>query len=305
MYLTLSKEDYQSKCSHFFDSAESEQNETVINAPSDPHSIHIANANQDQKNDNDNENENENELDNNERAIIIFKPNITDSQKKDIRRMLIDEMLHVFDETQTYIPRKTLRDLLSHEQYDDYYMDQLCAYMAGNALEAWLVKGENVYKELSLVVGPDDPDVAKIQAPNSIRAKYGVDKIRNVLYFTKNKDIFMQTQRYFFFDEPLTINSDTTTNKQSKNKKDNLQLSLHSVSQPISNPQSPQSLKQQPQQQQQQERAVLLLQHYLQQDQIDSIRVILENKEIHIEQEKSSFLPIDSYKTIFQTSEPN
>ncbi len=94
--------------------------------------------------------------DNNERAIMIFKPNVTDEQKRHIREMIVDEMLHIFDETSTYIPRKTLRDLLNHEGYDEYYMDQLCEFMGGHALEAWLIKGENVYKELMLIVGPED-----------------------------------------------------------------------------------------------------------------------------------------------------
>ncbi len=78
------------------------------------------------------------------------------------------------DETQTYIPRKTFRDLLNHERYDENYMDQLCEFMAGHALEAWLVKGENIYKEINVNCWPEDSDVACIQAPNSIRAKYGI-----------------------------------------------------------------------------------------------------------------------------------
>lgn len=37
-------------------------------------------------------------------------------------------------------------------------------------------------KELLFIIGPLDPDEARKKAPDSIRAQYGIDKERNVIY---------------------------------------------------------------------------------------------------------------------------
>lgn len=42
--------------------------------------------------------------------------------------------------------------------------------------------------ECSNLVGPEDPDEAKQKYPDSLRARYGTDKIANAMYFSNSID---------------------------------------------------------------------------------------------------------------------
>lgn len=48
------------------------------------------------------------------------------------------------------------------------------------------------------IKGPEDPSIAKVQAPNSLRAKYGEDSIKNYVHCSESTEA---AQRVLIFGE--------------------------------------------------------------------------------------------------------
>ena len=46
------------------------------------------------------------------------------------------------------------------------------------------VRQQNVVKTFREMVGPNDPEIAKYLRPNTIRAKFGMDRVRNAVHCT-------------------------------------------------------------------------------------------------------------------------
>ena len=71
-------------------------------------------------------------------------------------------------------------------------------HMTTGAIIVMEVRQENVVKELRKLVGPHDPEIAKNLRPNSLRAKYGIDRIRNAVHCTDLDEDGVLECEYFF-----------------------------------------------------------------------------------------------------------
>lgn len=60
------------------------------------------------------------------------------------------------------------------------------------------VRQENVVKTLRELVGPHDPEIAKHLRPNTIRAKFGLDRVRNAVHCTDLAEDGVLECEYFF-----------------------------------------------------------------------------------------------------------
>lgn len=60
------------------------------------------------------------------------------------------------------------------------------------------VRQENVVKSLRELVGPHDPEIAKHLRPNTIRAKFGLDRVRNAVHCTDLPEDGVLECEYFF-----------------------------------------------------------------------------------------------------------
>ena len=57
---------------------------------------------------------------------------------------------------------------------------------------------DDVVTKLRNVCGPSDPELARVLRPNTIRAKYGIDKIRNAVHCTDLEDDGVLEVQFFF-----------------------------------------------------------------------------------------------------------
>ncbi len=60
------------------------------------------------------------------------------------------------------------------------------------------VRQENVVKSFRELAGPLDPEIAKNLRPNTIRARYGVDRIMNAIHCTDLPEDGVPECEYFF-----------------------------------------------------------------------------------------------------------
>ncbi len=139
-----------------------------------------------------------------QKSIVLIKPHITKNQLFQIRKMLHDVSIEVIKENTMSLPIDILYNAFEMDEYDDSEYHSMCQYISSDEFIIWLVQRENVYEQLRYVIGPEDPRDAKQKYPQSIRAYYGLGKIRNAIYFSPNEHnqhIYNHQVGIFFFQD--------------------------------------------------------------------------------------------------------
>mmetsp|Transcript_187 Transcript_187/g.208 ORF Transcript_187/g.208 Transcript_187/m.208 type:complete len:109 (+) Transcript_187:841-1167(+) len=60
------------------------------------------------------------------------------------------------------------------------------------------IRQENAVQTFRQLAGPHDPEIAKYLRPNTIRAKYGLDRVRNAVHCTDMAEDGVIECEYFF-----------------------------------------------------------------------------------------------------------
>jgi len=97
---------------------------------------------------------------------------------------------------------EVLDEIYGHHQDKDFYND-LKQHMLSNPAYCFLVTGKKALTELRAKVGPTDPEVAKIEAPESIRAKFGGDILKNGLHTPSDGNEKAKIYELFAMDEVI------------------------------------------------------------------------------------------------------
>ena len=113
------------------------------------------------------------------------------------------------------MPRESYREILELSGFKGGMLDKHATYMSSGRVTAWLVyRAEKCFATLGSIMGEEAPAIAKVQTPNSIRALFGEDLVKNAVYFTKNIRAYKKTLPNFFFDEK-SIHPTTVSHTQS------------------------------------------------------------------------------------------
>jgi len=95
-------------------------------------------------------------------------------------------------------------DKVTAEEFFEVYKGVLPEYAAiiehvsSGPIIAMEVRQENVVESLRSLVGPHDPEIAKILRPNTIRAQFGNDRVRNAVHCTDLPEDGVLEVQYFF-----------------------------------------------------------------------------------------------------------
>jgi len=90
------------------------------------------------------------------------------------------------------------------EEFCDVYKGVLPEYlpliehMSSGPMLALEVRQENVVHALRELCGPHDPEIAKHLRPNTLRAKFGYDRVRNAVHCTDMPEDGTLECQYFF-----------------------------------------------------------------------------------------------------------
>ena len=80
-----------------------------------------------------------------------------------------------------------------------------------------MVIGDNAFDTIADLAGPSEPNIARIHMPDSIRALYGIDQVRNCIWWSKNEKTYKRIFHKFFFSETdghqLNVDDDDDDNK--------------------------------------------------------------------------------------------
>lgn len=95
-------------------------------------------------------------------------------------------------------------DKVTAEEFFEVYKGVLAEYssiideVSSGPIIAMEVRQENVVERLRSLVGPHDPEIAKILRPNTIRSIYGKDRVKNAVHCTDLVDDGVLEVQYFF-----------------------------------------------------------------------------------------------------------
>lgn len=132
-------------------------------------------------------------------TLCIIKPHIVaNNQAGMIIDMILNEGFEISAMEMVYLDRAT-----TEEFYDVYknvlpeYVPLLEHFISGPSI-VLEVRQQNVVKTFREMVGPNDPEIAKYLRPDTIRAKFGLDRVRNAVHCTDLPEDGTLECEYFF-----------------------------------------------------------------------------------------------------------
>jgi nucleoside-diphosphate kinase len=119
-------------------------------------------------------------------ALVIVKPHAFQDYVGPIVQLLLDSGFEISSMETRFL------DLPFVERFLEGYAQALscsvlhetCLELSSSTCLVLQVRSENVVPKLRELCGPMDPEIARVIAPNTIRARFGIDKIRNAVYCT-------------------------------------------------------------------------------------------------------------------------
>lgn len=131
-------------------------------------------------------------------ALLMIKPSFVNTKSGEILTMLLANQFEI-----SALEMVTL-DMKTAEEFYEVYKgilpkvrDVICDISSGPVLVAE-IRQENVVPRLRSLVGPHDPAVARRIYPESIRAKFGIDRVQNAVHCTDLEDDGVLECRFFF-----------------------------------------------------------------------------------------------------------
>ena len=132
-------------------------------------------------------------------SCLVIKPHaIAEGNAGKIINMILDEGYEISCMEMFYLDKTTA------EEFFEVYKGVLPEYSAiidhisSGPIIAMEVRNEDAVNSLRSLVGPHDPDIAKILRPNTIRSLFGKDRVKNAVHCTDlNEDGILEVQ-YFF-----------------------------------------------------------------------------------------------------------
>ncbi|MCQ2818943.1 MAG: hypothetical protein MJ252_16885 [archaeon] len=118
-------------------------------------------------------------------SCFIIKPHvILDGNAGKVIDILLNEGFEISSMRMFYL------DKITAEDFFDVYKGVLPEYAAiinhisSGPIIALEIRQDDVVNKLRALIGPHDPEIAKVLRPNTLRATFGVDRVRNVCHCT-------------------------------------------------------------------------------------------------------------------------
>uniref|UniRef100_K7GFP3 NME/NM23 family member 8 n=1 Tax=Pelodiscus sinensis TaxID=13735 RepID=K7GFP3_PELSI len=133
-------------------------------------------------------------------TVAIIKPDaVANGRLEDIKQKITEAGFHIAAEEE-----KTLTEdqEMATQFYKDHegkpFFDQLVNYMSEGPSMVMILTKENAVEEWRQLMGPADPDIAKESSPDSIRAQFAEDILRNAVHGSSNKEHALKSIEYVF-----------------------------------------------------------------------------------------------------------
>ncbi|KAJ2557330.1 hypothetical protein EV175_001408 [Coemansia sp. RSA 1933] len=133
-------------------------------------------------------------------TLAILKPDVAgdEANVSQIIRRIVARGYVIKDRIDITLSRKQVQDLYA-EHSDTPYFDGLVEFMTSGPIIVLSLDGDDVIRGWRMMIGPTDPDVARAEAPQSIRALFGSNCPRNAAHGSDSPEAAQRELTFFFF----------------------------------------------------------------------------------------------------------
>lgn len=142
-------------------------------------------------------------------TLAIIKPDVSQDKEKvaAIIRRIMARGYEIKDRVDLQLSSAQCHDFYAEHKGKPFY-DGLVSFMSSGPVIALLLDGDDVIRGWRTMIGPADPEVARVQAPLSIRAVYGSKNPNSTIHGSDSAESAQREINFFFFpriqqaDEP-------------------------------------------------------------------------------------------------------
>ncbi|XP_040500340.1 thioredoxin domain-containing protein 3 [Ursus maritimus] len=120
-----------------------------------------------------------------EKILALLRPALFQEKKEDVLKIIEDEGFKILMQRQIVLSEEEAQTLCKEYENEDYFEKLIEKMTRGPSLVLVLTKW-NAISDWRRLMGPTDPDEAKLLSPDSIRAKFGRSILKNAVHGASN-----------------------------------------------------------------------------------------------------------------------
>jgi len=139
-------------------------------------------------------------------SVVIIKPDALESgHADDIIKNIEDCGIEILHKEEKVLSKEEAAEFYKQHEGSEYF-EQLIEFMSSGPVLTLVISkrgddpGYGLIPEVRNLIGPKDINLAKEEAPNSIRAQYGTDSIMNAVHSCDTSDSAAKELAFFFPD---------------------------------------------------------------------------------------------------------
>ncbi|XP_055149362.1 thioredoxin domain-containing protein 3 isoform X2 [Symphalangus syndactylus] len=118
-------------------------------------------------------------------TLGLIKPHATSEQREQILKMIKEAGFDLTQVKKMFLTPEQIEKIYPKITGKDFYKDLLEMLSEGPSMVMILTKW-NAVAEWRRLMGPTDPEEAKVLSPHSIRARFGISKLKNIVHGASN-----------------------------------------------------------------------------------------------------------------------
>uniref|UniRef100_A0ABI7XCZ9 Thioredoxin domain-containing protein n=1 Tax=Felis catus TaxID=9685 RepID=A0ABI7XCZ9_FELCA len=132
-----------------------------------------------------------------QQTLALIKPHVTQEQREEILKYIKEAGFEITQMKEMLLNEEAADKIYSKIKTKDFYKDVLEVLSEGLSLVMILTKW-NAVSDWRRLMGPVDPDEAKLLSPDSIRAQFGASVLKNAVHGSSNIHEAMETINQMF-----------------------------------------------------------------------------------------------------------
>ncbi|KAJ1557033.1 Thioredoxin domain-containing protein 3, partial [Nowakowskiella sp. JEL0078] len=132
------------------------------------------------------------------KTLALIKPDIIFAEKvEEILQKIIYRGFQVIKREELQLSEEQVVEMFAEYNNEAYFFD-LLAFMTSTPIIVLALKAEDAARVWQEMMGPNDPEEAKKNFPQSIRAIYGTDIVKNAVYGSPTNDMAAKEIQFLF-----------------------------------------------------------------------------------------------------------
>ncbi|XP_027395422.1 thioredoxin domain-containing protein 3 [Bos indicus] len=132
-------------------------------------------------------------------TVALIKPHVTQEQREDIMKIIKETGFDITQMKETLLIEEEAEKIYFKIKRKAFYKDVLDVLAEGTSLVMILTKW-NAVSDWRRLMGPTDPEEARLLSPDSIRAQFGKNILKNAVHGASNMEEAMETISRMFED---------------------------------------------------------------------------------------------------------